>query len=155
MTLSHRISREDGFTLIEVLAALLVLGILAAIALSTFVGKDQLAYDADAKANVRNLYSQVQACFVEQGDFTLCDQQSELPANIGFSWGNGAGQVQIQRGAGRTTRTQVTIRGYSKSVTSGRRHRYTFVKRLGPPPDTRTCRTANNNNAGGCDNGTW
>jgi type IV pilus assembly protein PilA len=154
-TLTHRIRREDGYTLVELLTVLVVLGILASVALGSFVGQDKSAMDADAKANVRNLFAHVQTCFAEQGDYTLCDQAAELGNPSGVSWGTSAGRVQIRRGAGRTTQLMVTIRGFSKAVTNGRRHTYTFVKRAGPPPDTRTCRTGDGNNAGGCNAGTW
>lgn len=153
--LTHHIRREQGYTLVELLAVLLVLGILASVALASFSGKDKVAMDADAKSNVRNLFFHVQACFVEKEDYTLCDQAAELGNPSGVSWGTGAGQVQIRRGAAHTTRLMVTIRGFSKAETGGDRHSFTFIKRAGPPPDTRTCRTAEGNNAGGCHNGSW
>jgi prepilin-type N-terminal cleavage/methylation domain-containing protein len=155
MNHTYRIAREEGFTIVEVLTTLLVLSALSAIALTNFVGKDKVAMDAEAKSNVRNLFAHVQTCFAEQGDYTLCDQAAEIGNPSGFSWGTGANQVEIRRTGSRTTRTQVTIRGFSKAVTSGRRHSFTFIKRAGPPPDTRTCRTANGNDAGGCNNGSW
>lgn len=155
MKLSHRIAREDGFTLIEVLIVLLVLGILAAVSLASFAGKDQLAMDAEAKQNVSNLFRHVQSCYIETEDYTLCDQEAELRDSPGFVWGTGAGQIEIRRNGSRTTRTQVTIRATSRSVTNGTRHRFTYIRRAGPPPDTRTCRTGSGNDAGGCNNGAW
>lgn len=155
MTLTHRIRREDGFTFMEVLIVCVIIGILAAIALPSFAGRDSVAMDADAKSNVRNLFTHVQSCFAEKEDYTLCDEASELASPSGFSWGTGAGQVEIRRNGNRTTRMQVTIRGSSKAITDGTRHRFTFVKRAGPPPDTRTCRSGNGDRAGGCNDGTW
>jgi prepilin-type N-terminal cleavage/methylation domain-containing protein len=155
MTPSHRIRSEHGFTLVELLLVCVILSVLAGIAYATFGQQDKSALDAQAKANVRNLFSHVQGCFAETGDYTLCDQPTELPQRIGISFGTGPGQVEIRRGSGRTTRTQVTIRGFSKAVTNRTTHRYTFIKRAGPPPDTRTCRAGSGNDAGGCNNGTW
>jgi prepilin-type N-terminal cleavage/methylation domain-containing protein len=155
MTPSHRIRDAHGFTLVELLLVCTILGILAAIAYGTFAGQDKNAMDAQAKSNVRNLFGYVQNCFAETGDYTLCDQPAELGSNVGVTLGTAAGQVEIRRTGGRTTRTQVTIRGFSKAVTNGTTHRFTFIKRAGPPPDTRTCRAGSGNDAGGCHNGTW
>lgn len=155
MKLTHLMRREDGMTMFEVLIVCVILAVLAAIALPSLASRDENAMDAEAKSNVRNLFVHVQGCFVEHGDYTLCDEASELDDPGGVSWGRNAGQVEIRRGSGRTTATQVTIRGTSKSVTDGVRHRFTFVKRAGPPPDTRTCRSGNGNDAGGCQDGSW
>lgn len=154
-SIAHRLRREDGFTLPEILAVIVILSILASFTYVMFLGQDKSALDAEAKSNARSLMWKVQTCFTAREDYTLCDEPSEQEPPPGVKWGPAPGEVQVVTGAPDTTRYHVTIRALSRAETDGANHSFTLARDAGEK-DERTCVTdSTDNNAGGCSNGTW
>ncbi len=154
MTLTHRIRRQDGFTLLEVLAVCAILGILAAFVYVAFLGQDRSAMDAEAKSNARSLLWKVQTCFTATEDYTLCDEPAEQEPPPGVRWGGAPGEVEVVRGPDTTTRYKVTIRAKSRATSDGVNHVFTIVKEV-DRNDLRNCDTDAGDDAGGCSAGTW
>ena len=153
MTLPHRIQRQDGFTLLEVLFVCVIIGVVAAVSYTVLLGQDRSALDSEAKSNARSLLWKVHTCFTTTEDYTLCDEPTEQEPPPGVVWGEAPGEVFVVRGSD-TTRYKVTVRAVSRATTDGKNHVFTIVKQA-DGPEERTCATDAANDAGGCSNGVW
>jgi len=137
----HLRSDERGFSFIEVLVVIIIVGVLAAIALPTFLGQDRKAQDAPAKSIARNLVSQVESCYAGTSDYQGCDEASEL-GETGLALGAGSGQVHV------ASASQSDYRIVARSVSG---HVFTIEKTAAGT--TFSCSPAGSSGCGSA--GTW
>jgi type IV pilus assembly protein PilA len=149
--LRQRASDEQGFTLIELLVVILIIGVLAAIAIPSFLNQKSKATDASAKELARA---------AEMAAETYATDHAGSYAGLSVAVIGGL-EPAIQTAAGNnnaylsTAAPDGTAKGYTVTATSASSNTYS-VTRADDATITRTCTpTTTSATSGGCLSGTW
>ena len=145
---------EKGFTLIELLVVILIIGILAAIAIPSFLNQKTKATDASAKELARTAQTASETYATDHNGLYTGLSTTVLQGvepTIQIAAGNNNAYLS---GAAPTT-TTVAGDGYTVTATSTSGNTYT-ISRSGTGVVQRTC-TPNTTGAtsGGCVGGSW
>jgi type IV pilus assembly protein PilA len=137
-SLRRRAGGEAGFTMVELLVVMLILGILAAIALVTFLNQREKAEDSQAKTNARTLMTAMEVCGSDNGGaYGPCDITA-LRAVEGA----------IPQ-AGNTVHAAPNADSWSVTADSTGGNSFT-IERDSDGSLERTCTVPNGNDRGGC-----
>ena len=80
----RNVEGEKGFTLVELLIVIAIIGILAAIAIPQFRAYKLRGYNSDTKANLTNLFLSCKAYWADNGRDSACNEKDVANTNYGF-----------------------------------------------------------------------
>jgi type IV pilus assembly protein PilA len=151
--IKERFQNERGFTLIELLVVVLIIGILAAIAIPSFLTQKSKATDASAKELARTAQTTAETYATDNGGSYKNISTTALnkyEPSIQTAAGNNNAYLSVAKEVESGGGYEVT----ANSVTSG--HTFT-IKKLANGEVKRECTPTGKTGAegGGCQNSTW
>lgn len=115
MTSLHK--KQQGFTIVELLIVIVVIGILAALVITTFNGIQQKGRDTERQTDIKALHGQLEAYFAQSGHYPTLDDLNDSAWRGTNMKGLDAGALEDPNGSAQTLAATAGEKVYSYAVT--------------------------------------
>lgn len=110
--------KQSGFTIVELLIVIVVIGILAALVVTTFAGIQKKARNTERQTDIKAVHGQLEAYFSEQNKYpTLANMNDSTWRSTNMKSLDGEA-LQDPKGTAQTLVTPATATAYGYTVTN-------------------------------------
>ena len=110
--------KQQGFTIVELLIVIVVIGILAALVITTFTGIQQKARDTERTTDIKALHGQVEAFYAQKGFYpSLTDMNGSAWRTTNMK-GLDAEALKDPKGSAQTLVASPAANSYAYAVTN-------------------------------------
>ncbi len=114
MTL-HR--KQEGFTIVELLIVIVVIGILAALVVTTFTGIQQKARDTERQTDIKAIHGQLEAYYAQNGSYPALAEVNDATWRSTNMKGLDTEALKDPKGSAATLASSVSSTAYGYTVT--------------------------------------
>ena len=109
-------SKQQGFTIVELLIVIVVIGILAALVITTFTGIQKKARDTERTTDIKAMHGQVEAYYAQNGNYPTLAHMNDSGWRGTNMKGLDAEALKDPKGAAQTLVGAAAANAYSYAV---------------------------------------
>lgn len=112
-----RSKRQQGFTIVELLIVIVVIGILAALVITTFTGVQGRARDTERETDIKAIHGQLEAYYADHGGYpSLADMNTAAWRNTNMTGLDDEALEDPDSGGVQTLEDSQTVNRYAYEV---------------------------------------
>ena len=109
-------NKEQGFTIVELLIVIVVIGILAALVITTFTGIQQKARNTERQTDIKAVHGQVEAYYAQNGKYPTLANLNDSTWRAANMKGLDGEALKDPKGANNTLAASAAANVYSYDV---------------------------------------
>ena len=110
--------KQNGFTIVELLIVIVVIGILAALVITTFTGIQQKARNTERETDIKAVYGQVEAYYAQNGKYPTLANMNDSTWRAANMKGLDPEALKDPKGSAQTLVSSPSATAYSYSITA-------------------------------------